>query len=229
MTDTPTTPPVPTPDTPPPTPPATPPATPSDATYSKDDVERMIQERLAKAAKRHQDELSKVLGDRDADTVAAILQEHDEAVEARKTEHEKAVEAAAKAQAEADAAADQARRTELRAALTMALVAPGSDPEGNPLSPVQRDYLDTVLDLALPAAMASEADDPVADAVAKVRQSAAPMFAESTPTPEPAPGSTRPAPTPQRPHSQNRPTGKSPAETGIERYKRMKGIKDDAE
>lgn len=225
-----TTPPIPPPPSSPPQapePPPTPAPTPNGASFTQEQVEAMIKERIANTRKSHSETMAAILGDRKPEEVTAILQAHDEQLEAQKTEHEKAIEAANKARAEAEAVKAEADRARLEALLSMELTAPGVAEDGEPLSPVQREYLDTVLALALPIALGSDAEDPVSAAVAAVRKSAAPMFAPvETPPPTPGPGTNRPAPTPNRTHGETTRPPKDRAASAVERYKRAKGIQD---
>jgi hypothetical protein len=99
------TPPDPTPPTPPePTPPADPPA----RTFSQEDVDRIVQERLARA---------KSTPPADYDELKKKAAEFDKIEEANKTELEKAREQVAKAEERAAKISEQARETRLRSTI----------------------------------------------------------------------------------------------------------------
>lgn len=174
-------------------------------TFTKAEVEAMIRDRIGTTKKADADKVKEAIGDRKLGDVAKILADLDEAEEAKKDEHTKAMEAAATAKAEADTAKAEAQTEALKAKLMIALTTPTKGEDDKPLPTVTHEYLDTVMVLALPLARASEDDDPVAAAVAAVRVSAAPMFGSPSDATTDGTNGTgkKPAPTPGRTHGED--------------------------
>lgn len=172
-------------------------------------VNDVVAREKAEAAKAVEAQWREAVGDLTPQQVAEFMAERQAAIEAEKTEIEKALDrasAAEAAQAQAEAAALKAR---LERSLILELSRPVTDDEGNiTAGAVAPEHLDTVLELALPRALAAEGDDRVAQAVADVRAKAAPFFVTPNANPDPANGNgstpdRKPAPTPDRKLGEN--------------------------
>ncbi len=199
------------------------------ATFRKDQVESIIGERLAKQARSFDQRTQALLAGRTPEQAAEIIQAHDQAVEAGKDEITRAREAEAAATARATELEASTRQASMRSELILALNRPAVDQTGQPLPPVNAQYLESVLTLAMPVAMASvDPVNAVNEAVNYVRQQAAPMFGQ---TPAPAVGSPgaplpppAPVPVPGRPIGQQHQNGaQTVEESAVAAYKAMKG------
>lgn len=203
--------------TPPPPPPAG--SSESGETFTKADLDRIIKERLGKVKGDHAEALKSILGERKPDEVTAILEAHDAQIEANKDAVTRATEAAQAAEARALEAEARAQAAEVGRRLQSALTAPGHDADGKPLARVPDDSLDAALSIALPVALASEGDDPVAAAVEHLREKAARLFVDSESTPAlNGTGSGRPAPAPGRKHGEGEPEPPTGREATIAAY-----------
>ena len=188
------------------------------ATFRKDQVESIIGERLAKQARSFDQRTQALLAGRTPEQAAQIIQAHDQAIEAGKDEITRAREAEAAATARAAELEASNRYASMRSELILALNQPVLDQTGQPLPVVNTQYLESVLALAMPVAMASvDPANAVNEAVAYVRQQAAPMFGQAPPpavgtpggAPLPPPG---PVPVPGRPIAHQRQNGAVSAE-----------------
>lgn len=205
-------------NTPPPPPP--PASSQSGETYTKADLDRIVKERLGKVKTDHAETLKGLLGERKPEEVQQILAAYDEQIERDKDAVTKAQEAQAAADARAAEAEARARAAELRYQLVQALTAPGVDADGNPLPRVPDDSLDAAMSIALPVALDSDDEDPVAAAVGLVREKAARLFVDSQSGPSSnGTGSGRPSPAPQRRHKEGEPVPPTAREATIQAYK----------
>ena len=202
------------------------------ATFRKDQVESIIGERLAKQARSFDQRTQALLAGRTPEQAAQIIQAHDQAVEAGKDEITRAREAEAAATARAAELEASTRHSAMRSELILALNQPAVDAAGQPLPSVNGQYLESVLALAMPVAMASvDPANAVNEAVAYVRAQAAPMFGQ-TPPPAVGPVGTfgaplqtpGPAPVPGRPIGHQQSNGAPTVEeSAVAQYKAMKG------
>lgn len=207
----------------------------------------MIAERLNRDRTSNDQRLTAALAGRSVEDAAAIIAAHDAATDAAKDEVTRANDARVASEATAAQAVEAARSANLRAELLVQLSRTSLDVDGlTPLPPVNPDFLDPVLALALTSALASPTPETaVADAVRTVRASMAPMFGAPTvdpnaatppasanpllPPPPALPGAITgapaPAPVPGRPVGQGQTAAPSLAEQAVEAYKASKGIK----
>jgi DNA-binding transcriptional MerR regulator len=184
---------------PPPTPPAPPePPTPPEPKFTQADLDALD----AKARRQTESKTRQAVADElgiPLDQIKAMIEERNAANAAQMTEAEKLQEQARTAIAEAEQAKAAAQAESIRARLTSALLvgtdeAPGCNPA----------RLEAALALGMSKASEAGEDDPVAAAVAHVRQILPEVFTGSSST---APGTPTPPspPAPGRPLSERTP------------------------
>lgn len=191
----------------------------------KAEVERIVQERLAKTKQNQAERLKALKGDRSDEDVQTILAAHDAQIEKDKDEVDRAKDAAAKAETTATEAGTRATVAETREALIFELVMPGNDADGKPLPAVKdRQALETILKLALPYALDAnpdEVENPIGHAAGRVRTELEPMFAVPESSTTQGNGSTRPAPGPDRTSGET--STASATSAAVDRYKSRTG------
>lgn len=185
-------------------------------TFTQQQVEKIVQDRLAKAQRAAAINLDEILGGVSADEAKTILTRHAEQVEAEKSEAQKAIERANAAEAAAKTAEQEARRVQTRAELTAMLLHPGDGPDGKPLTPADPGSVDALLDVAVPLAMESEAETRLTDAVGVLRSKFGPMFVPAH-TNDPKLG----APTPARTNNESK---GSATGSVVDAYKARRGL-----